>query len=373
MKKLKRKSVITLILLLLAVTLLALARGTEQFADWYAQYIYPLFVGTLGRFCSLFPVSVVEILLYVSVIALVTALLAALVRMGLRLVRRTKNKPWYMPVLSWLSGVMVFAAALFLLYTCTCGIQYSRRSFSQEAGFAVQPATEEELRQTCLMVIEQINAEVEYIQYDENGSSIISDHSGEEARRAMAALGADYDCMQGYYPQPKGILVSEILSYQQLSGVYSPFTVEANYNADMPDWEIPASMCHELSHLRGFMREDEAGFIAYLACIGSELAEFRYSGAMHAFSYCMNAYYDAAGADAYWELYGMLDERAQQDRRNCNAWWAQFEGPVAEAANSVNDAYLKANNQSDGVKSYGRMADLMIAYWRENSDAAYTK
>lgn len=45
---------------------------------------------------------------------------------------------------------------------------------------------------------------------------------------------------------------------QQLCGVYSPFTVEANYNGDMPDYNVPHTLCHELSHLKGFMREDEA-------------------------------------------------------------------------------------------------------------------
>ncbi|HPW41948.1 MAG TPA: DUF3810 family protein, partial [Bacillota bacterium] len=30
-----------------------------------------------------------------------------------------------------------------------------------------------------------------------------------------------------------------------------------------------------------------------------------------------------------------------------------------------NDKYLKANNQKDGVKSYGRMVDLLIAEHRK--------
>ena len=44
--------------------------------------------------------------------------------------------------------------------------------------------------------------------------------------------------------------------------------------------------------------------------------------------------------------------------------WAQYEGPVQEASNAANDAYLKANNQSDGMRSYGRMVDLLLAEQR---------
>ena len=356
----------SMILLLIAVSLLCAARLQDGFADWYAENVYPMFVGTLGRFCSLIPFSVAEILLYAALLMCLVAFFAAAVRAVIRICRRNPENVWYAPLAGWLSGVTLFAAVLIVVYTCTCGINYSRESFSQKAGYDLQPATEEELRETCRMVIDQINAEADAIDYGEDGRSLLTVSAAEETRKAMSALGEQYECLKGYYPRPKGLLVSEILSWQQLSGIYSPFTVEANYNADMPAWEIPVTMCHELSHLRGFMREDEAGFIAYLACIGSDCAELRYSGAMLAFSYCMNAYYDAAGEEAWQELYSALDERAWQDRWNSNRWWRQFDGPVAEASNSVNDAYLKANNQTDGVRSYGRMADLIIAYWRQN-------
>ena len=33
-----------------------------------------------------------------------------------------------------------------------------------------------------------------------------------------------------------------------------------------------------------------------------------------------------------------------------------------DAEESVNDTYLKMNSQADGVKSYGRMVDLMLSY-----------
>ena len=35
---------------------------------------------------------------------------------------------------------------------------------------------------------------------------------------------------------------------------------------------------------------------------------------------------------------------------------------MAEAASQWNDAYLKMNDQKEGVRSYGRMVDLMLAY-----------
>ena len=56
------------------------------------------------------------------------------------------------------------------------------------------------------------------------------------------------------------------MSYADIAGMYFPFTVESNINADGPFFTIPATMGHEMAHQCGFMREDEANFIGYLAC-----------------------------------------------------------------------------------------------------------
>jgi hypothetical protein len=39
--------------------------------------------------------------------------------------------------------------------------------------------------------------------------------------------------------------------------------------------------------------------------------------------------------------------------------------PLSETAETINNNFLKANQQPDGVKSYGRMVDLLIGLWRE--------
>ena len=71
----------------------------------------------------------------------------------------------------------------------------------------------------------------------------------------------------------------------------------------MPYYNIPHTICHELSHLKGFMREDEANFIGYLACIGSDSPDFRYSGYLTGWVYAGNAL-AKADLEAYYGLYG---------------------------------------------------------------------
>lgn len=334
----------------LAVILNLAARLVPGFAEWYAVHIYPLIVGSLGRLCSLLPFSVSEILLYAALAALFTGLVLILER---RLQLRNA------------AAVLAKAAALLLLiFTLNCGINYHRLTFSERAGFEIRESSVEELVMFCEQLVEELNEAAEEITVDSEGDFVLDMDVEEEAVKAMEAAAEEYPELAGYYPQAKPVLGYWLLSYQQLQGIYSPFTVEANYNGDMPDQDKPSTICHELSHLRGFMREDEANFIAYLACRASDSAAFRYSGALLAYLHSGNALY-RQDPESFLRVREKLCDQAVHDLMAHNAYWNSYEGTVAEVADKVNDTYLRVNAQADGTKSYGRMVDLLLAWNRE--------
>lgn len=190
-----------------------------------------------------------------------------------------------------------------------------------------------------------------------------ADEVPEKSQEALVNLGTIYPEMEGYYPIPKGLTFPYILSVQKLSGIYSPFTIEANYNSAITEYNLPFTACHELSHLRGFMQEQEANFIAYLACILSDDLAFQYSGYLSGWIYATNQLY-RNDYEAYKEVAEQLSASARVDLSANNQFWKQYNGKIAEIADEVNDTYLKANGQSDGVKSYNRMVDLMVAYYK---------
>ena len=57
-----------LLLLVLAVFFQFLARNVNGFAQWYATSIYKILVTIISRVCSVFPFSIVEILLRVYIV-----------------------------------------------------------------------------------------------------------------------------------------------------------------------------------------------------------------------------------------------------------------------------------------------------------------
>ena len=329
-------------LLAAAMVLQVLARNVSGMATWYAHHVYPVLVRVIGGFFGFFPFSVVEKALYFLVFGMI-----------LYVYRFWREPRRVLARMVFLTGV------LFFLYTCNCGVNYYAASFAEYAGMEVGTYSEEELKKLCEFLTKKVNETVvrdRYIEYRWAWK--------EESVRAMKRRGEEFAVLGGFYPEPKEVGISSILSAQQLCGIYSPFTIEANYNKYMPSYNIPHTMCHELSHLKGFMREDEANFIGYLACVGSERQAFRYSGYLTGWVYASNAL-ARVDRESYIELRGKLCKQAKEDLQRNNDFWERYEGKVAEVANQMNDVYLKANDQSDGVKSYGRMVDLMLEYYQK--------
>ena len=269
-----------------------------------------------------------------------------------------------MLIVRWIAGVLLTAGILAFLYTVCCGINYHRRSFSEEEGIVTESYSVEDLKEVCILLTEQVNVLADDVGRDENGILVLEESEQKGGVEALYSLAETYTSMEGYYPRPKELIFSEILSYQQLTGIYLPFTVEANYNGDMTSYNKPFTVCHELSHLRGFMQEQEANFIAFLACIGSEREDFRYSGYLSCWVYCTNALY-RADPESWQEVRSLIDAAAEPDLAANNAFWDRYEGPVSDTAERINDTYLKVNGQADGVKSYDRMVDLVVAYYTE--------
>lgn len=343
---------------LLSLILTLLAKNVPGFAEWYSTSIYPFFVGTVGRISSVLPFSLCEILLYAVIILAAVGIVFTVIRFIKGKGRRKKL------MIRVLAVVVCFAVSVFMVFTLFCGINYSRTPFSTVSGFTVETYTAQELADLCVYILKNANDVAQKIETDE---TLTVDLDGkinldEECKKAMNLLGEKYNSLSGFYPNAKTVLASEGMSYMRILGMYTPFTIEANYNAVAPDFAKPFTVCHELSHLKGFMREDEANFIAYLACTGSDNAYVQYAGWVYALIYAANALYSAAGADIYNELMSYADEKVIAELSANSTYWKKYETPVADVATSVNDTYLKSQGQSDGKKSYGRFVDLMISY-----------
>jgi len=332
---------------------------TEKF---YSTAVYPVLSGVFGRIFGFFPFSLFEVLLYTIIISVICYLIVQIKK----IVRDKSNKKTY--ILNLIINSLVFFSIWYSLFVFTCGINYNRLSFSYHSGLNLRESSYSELADLCFELADSANDIRKALPNDESGimkSSFATPYqTAVYAGKSFANISEKHPILDGYTPRPKPVLSSKLMSYLNITGIFVPFTYECNVNVDILAFDIPATMMHELAHYKGFMREDEANFISYIACLESENAEFIYSGTMLAFIHSSNALY-SVDKDTYYEVFSTLSDNVLTDIAANSTYWQQFKGPVAEVATTVNNTYLQVNRQTDGVKSYGRMVDLLLADYRQ--------
>jgi len=348
------------------IILLLLSHSRPGFAAWYAERIFPVFPHTLGRFFGMFAFSVFEIML----IAFASILIISVVFVIRNLCSysgRLKIKAGAKTALLRFSYI---PALIFLIFVLTAGINYNREPYAGHVGIKVQNSSADELVKLYMLLVSRAELLSVEIETDDEGHFMLQregiyDYAGQ----SMHNLNNMYGGLGTFFPQAKAPFLSRaVLSKANISGFFSPWTMEANYNGDMPDTAVPFTINHELAHVSGHMREDEANFIAYLASRDASSIDFQYSAVYMALSYTLNALQTTVSREYYIELFSLLPEQLKRDFAFSRAYWQAFSGPVADMATRANDTYLRLNQQEDGVKSYGRMVDLLLAYYRAQGE-----
>lgn len=325
-------------------------------AEWYAGQVYPHISAAVGAVSSLFPFSLVEIIIY----ALVLAGMAVVVHCVRSLLRRVP----LVRVVSLLLTLAITGGILLSVFYPLWGFNYLRPTLYTLLDLPVQERPVEELAQLSEALCEKAAALRAQVAEDAAGVYTLSEGwraSFAEIPRAYEALGRKIPLFSQRAPLPKGVLASEGMSYAGIAGIYIPYTAEANVNIHQPPLLLLVSAAHESAHFLGIAKEDEANFVAYLAAVESEDPALAYSGVMLALIHCTNKL-NAASPAAFRKVRSGYSEGMVRDLVHYNAYWDSYEGAVEKAVTEMNDSYLKHNQQESGVKGYGLMVDLLLAW-----------
>lgn len=388
-------------MLALIAVLNVLAWNSRSFCDVYVTYVFPIWVNTYGRFTGIFPFSVGEWMIGAGLLLLVFTVIFGAAALILK-IRRRKCPRWmkgYFRFFVWtlLSVGLIMMLNCFLLYHVTPfadkylstgePAQQNMAEAQENSAWTQEYSADEflRLRNKVAARCNELSAQVER---DAEGCIVYPgsvSQTGEpldmrdKAREEMRRLGSRYPQLAGFYPRPKPLLTSDFMCQQYTLGWYFPFSMEANYNDVAYVMNLPATMCHELAHLKGFIYEDEANFIGYLACVESDDIYFEYSGYLSVLGYLERdlkeiqkkqpkSYEEAVSEQGLIEL---SDVVYQDDVFVTEEEWQRIESKaifdtktVSKASDTFVDTTLKVNGVSDGMVSYSRVVQLMLAYER---------
>lgn len=368
----KWKLLVPAAFILFAVILNIMGRICRIFTDFYVDHIFPLWVATYGRITGLFPFSIGEWMLYLAVVMLFFLAVGGIIYGGFKNKISDKWKSWYKKYalfIYWIVGIVC------VIMTLNCFLLYQATPMNERYVIGGSPEKEYGVEELSILrdyVVEQANLLAETFERDARGYLIYQADLKTEAKLQMLRLGEQFDDLAGYYPDPKELFLSGFYSQQYIMGYYFLFSMEANYNRQMYITNVPVTMCHELSHLKGFILEDEANFIGYLACVGSQDPLFRYSAYLSVLGYLDRDFFKVIGEDV--EIYSshpVLSKLVIEDKKFLtDEEWEQVEKKavlstetVKQAADTFLDTTLTLNGVTDGRISYSRVVKLLLQYY----------
>lgn len=325
------------------------------FERYYVEGINKITIQLLSRISAIIPFSIAEII-YLSQWILIPIFFLILVFK----IFKGNGKSWALFIVNYL-------ALAYLLFMCLWGFNYSRMPISAKLGLEIKESTKEELYELNLYLVNRANTQRLGVLTDQDGLMKVNDDYKGVFMRAAKGLQfnkGDLELFSGSYGIPKSIYLSKPMLYTGITGMYFPFTGEANINTAIPDLMLPATVLHEMAHQRGVAPEDEANFIAYIIGNQNIDSDFKYSTTVLALIHSINAL-NLVSPEDVGKIKTKYSEGLKRDLIAYSDFWNGYDGKVQEIADDVNDTYLRSNGEKDGVQSYGQMVDLLLGEYRK--------
>ncbi len=344
-----------------SIAVYVFSRMFTVFAEWWVKYPSYIVRATLAAITNILPFSLAE-LIFLLIIP------AAIIYISIShkyIVSEQKEK--YYKCLRPLLLVLLFLGASFFGVFGPC---YFRKGLDESLSLTKAPVTADELLYTAeylVKEIEQLDISPSHdgaAYYTGGYQSLVAD-----VKKSFKDYCRENKHIAWFDTNPKLIALSPVMTYTHVSGVYSFFTGEANINFNYPQYILPFTLAHEMSHQMGIAREDEANFTAFLVCLNSENAYVRYSGLLNVLEYVMAALNTADKAIYTDFVKNTLTAEIISELRAFNAFFEKYSNSAAsQVTGSINNSYLQSQGQQAGSKSYGLVVDLAVAYCKEKLD-----
>ncbi len=349
-----KRNILWIIITITAAVIHLLFFCFTAFADTFNSTVSAFFRMMLSKITNIFPFSIAEILVFLSVpIAVLIAFIAI-----------TKKKTFSHKMLFVIGCVLKTVSVIYIIFVVTFASGYGTTTLDAKLSLEKNSISKEDLYDTTLKVITKTNEAAESIEFCDGSSSEMPFTTSELSAklcRTYDKVYREYDLGPTFDSKAKPLIISPIMTYTHIAGVYAFFTGEANINTNYPDFVTVYSAAHELAHQRGIAREDEANFIAYLICIENSDPYIRYCGYLNMFNYLADALYQA-DKDLYFSATSNLSENVILELKAYSDFFDRYrENKVSEISDAVNDTYLKSQGTT-GTVSYSMVTELAVAY-----------
>ena len=257
---------------------------------------------------------------------------------------------------AWIDVLVLLSVVHFLFY-CIWGLNYYRIPLYEKLHYDTT-YSEEALACTLEQLIVKVNT-LHLQLVSQEDEKVGSPYGKKELVQKVASefyFDQDARIIQ---PVLKMSLWSLPLTYMGYAGYVNPFTLEAQANKLLPELSLVTTSAHEMAHQLGYAPESEANFIAFLSCIQHSDPYIQFAGYTFALRYCYSDLY-RSNPERATALAACLHSGIVKNFNEMSSFWKRYENPLEPLFKSSYDAYLKANGQKAGIKSYNGMVGLVV-------------
>ena len=223
-----KASLVFFVLGILALVVRVVCRASQSFSDFFVRYIAGPVRFILAKISSVIPISLAEILIW-----LLPFVIALVIFLAVRYSREKRSAFRYAMTL------LSIAALVYFLFVFTLASGYHTSTVADDFDIERKDITALELKQTAEWLVENANKySAEFANQGNKASEMPFSWSGlnDNLNASYKKLNAEYDFIFNFSTRTKPVLISSLMSYTGILGVYSFFTGEANVNTAYPDY-----------------------------------------------------------------------------------------------------------------------------------------
>ena len=336
-----------------------------KWASWYPEWvednytygIYPR-ITTIQRFLfGWLPFSIGD--LFYGFLILVV--IFRTVRFFKLLIRRKLTRSYFVTATQ---QAIFFFLFVYVFFNLLWGLNYNRKGISFQLGIEVKKYTLSDLATLTTAIQKKLN-KYAALATEEQRDSI--ERKKDLFRESCLAYqhAANKFSFLAYKPESiKPSLFSYAGNYLGFQGYYNPFSGEAQVNTTIPRFLEPFVTSHEIAHQIGYGKENEANFVAFLACRDYPSPAFQYSLYFDLYNYAANEVFKR-DTSLFREFFEKLHPRVLKDVEELRRFYRNYQNPVEPIIAWSYGHFLKANNQPAGKQTYNEVVAWLIAYYKK--------
>ena len=369
--------------LLVLLSLITLTKLIPLWGFIYTTRIYPIIGSLLSPISGLFPFSVGDIFIALSIVWVIFYPIyeikwrKQLAKRFFFLAAKRGSYPKKKVVFGRVAEYLLWVYAWFYI---AWGLNYSQPNIYCRTGMKPAEVSEAKFREFAYRYADSINylseerrVKSEETAFDDQRESqfngMVDDGLKNRVRDAVLKGYNEIGAKEGInapfnqHPHAKTMLFTPLSSMSGVTGSMGPFFCEFTLNGDIRPHDYPAIYAHEFAHLLGIANEGEANFYSYIVCTASSDKAVKFSGYYHIFFHVLRNVFDILGEKEGEKFLKYIRPEIIQLAKSDRNYWLSKRCKVLDAAQDfIFDLYLRGNHVAEGRKSYSGVVGLILAW-----------